>query len=76
MRWLVEFGPPPEPGRCGGCGDELFQRDDDSPRTLAVKLPTYRESSAPVLGYYQQQGLPVNVDATLPLEQIAEAATC
>ncbi|GAB3826163.1 adenylate kinase family protein [Dactylosporangium cerinum] len=74
--WHAEFDPPPEPGRCGRCGGEVFQRDDDSPRMVAVKLSSHRDRFAPVLEYYKQQGLLVNVDATLPLEQIAEAATC
>ncbi|GAA3206445.1 adenylate kinase family protein [Dactylosporangium siamense] len=74
--WHVEFDPPPESGRCGWCGGELLQRDDDSPRMVAARLPIYRDRIAPVLEYYRQRGLMVDVDATLPLEQIAEAATC
>jgi adenylate kinase len=37
-------------------GDELIQRPDDKPETVGARLATYHAQTAPVLGYYAQQG--------------------
>ena len=50
------------PGRCDACGSELYQRDDDREETIRHRLSVYREQTAPLIGYYHEQGLLFSVD--------------
>ncbi|MEV4510848.1 nucleoside monophosphate kinase [Dactylosporangium sp. NPDC049525] len=70
--WHVE----PAPARCDRCGGEVFQRDDDAEWHITARLQSFRSNAAPILEHYRSLELLVSVDATLPPEEIAEAATC
>jgi len=48
---------------CPSCGKPLIQRDDDRPATVRERLKVYRAKTAPVLTFYEQQGVVVTVDA-------------
>ena len=41
---------------CPVCGGELYQRDDDKPATISNRLKVYHEQTAPLIGYYSEQG--------------------
>ena len=41
---------------CPGCGGEVYQRDDDKPATISNRLKVYHEQTAPLIGYYSEQG--------------------
>ena len=41
---------------CPVCGGKMIQRDDDKPETIAKRLRVYHEQTAPLIGYYEQQG--------------------
>lgn len=58
----VEYIPPRQEGVCDACGAELIIRDDDKPETVRQRLKTYAEQTAPLVGYYERQGLLVRVD--------------
>jgi adenylate kinase len=48
---------------CPSCGKgELYQRSDDREEAIAQRLVTYREKSAPLIEYYAQRGLLIDVD--------------
>jgi adenylate kinase len=49
--------PSKEEGVCDHCGGRLYQREDDRPETIRVRLATYQTSTAPLIQYYQQHGL-------------------
>ncbi len=49
----VYFDPPPEEGKCGRCGAELFHRKDDRPDTVQGRLDVYREQTEPLVRYYE-----------------------
>jgi adenylate kinase len=51
-------------GTCDACGGALFQRDDDRPDAIAVRLQTYARTAAPLLDFYRHRGLLVDVDGT------------
>ncbi|MDR2661507.1 MAG: adenylate kinase [Treponema sp.] len=59
----VLFGPPKKEGLCDSCGGELYIRDDDREEAVAKRLEVYREQTAPLIGYYREKGLLVDVDA-------------
>ena len=41
---------------CPFCGGEVYQRDDDKPATISNRLKVYHEQTAPLIGYYSEQG--------------------
>jgi adenylate kinase len=48
--------------RCGSCGGELYQRDDDNEDTVRKRLQVYREETEPVVDYYRPKGKLVDID--------------
>ncbi len=39
-------------GKCRKCGEKLFQRDDDKPEAIKVRLEAYKKNNAPLVGFY------------------------
>lgn len=67
----VRYDPSPQGTRCGACGTELIQRDDDREETIRKRLAVYERETAPLLAYYQARGLLTTVDGSAPIEQVA-----
>ena len=49
-------------GNCDDCGGELLVREDDRPEAVVYRLQVYEEQTLPVVGYYRNVGLLVEVD--------------
>ncbi|MGR3294254.1 MAG: adenylate kinase [Candidatus Scalindua sp.] len=47
---------------CDKCGSELFQRKDDYPETIKVRLKVYKEQTETLIDYYNKKGILVEVD--------------
>jgi adenylate kinase len=60
----IEFDPPKHEGVCDQDGSRLIQRDDDQPEVIENRLRVYHEKTAPVIQYYDEQGLLRRVDGT------------
>jgi adenylate kinase len=60
----VEFDPPKREGVCDQDGSRLIQRDDDKPEVVRKRLETYQEKTAPLIDYYDEQGLLRRIDGT------------
>ncbi|HTW19731.1 MAG TPA: adenylate kinase [Mycobacteriales bacterium] len=73
--WHVDFDPPTADGVCDNCGGVLFQRDDDQPATIRHRLDVYYEQTAPLIGYYAEQGILVGIDAMGPVDDVTERAS-
>ncbi|MBM4017711.1 MAG: adenylate kinase [Planctomycetes bacterium] len=58
----VEFIRPRVQGACDVCGAALVARQDDKPDTVRERLATYHRQTAPLVEYYERQGLLVRVD--------------
>lgn len=56
--------PPKVEGVCNECGGRLYQRPDDCPASIAVRMEAYRSSTAPLTDYYRDLGLLIPIDAT------------
>ena len=72
--------PPPPEGACAdpavGCqGEHIIQRDDDGPDTVERRLDVYQASTAPLVAYYEGQGLLSNVDGDGPLGAVFDRVT-
>jgi adenylate kinase len=55
--------PPKVAGRCDKCGGKLFQREDDRPESVTVRLETYNRSTTPLIDFYANLGLLVQIPA-------------
>jgi adenylate kinase len=64
--------PPQVKGVCDQCGGALYQREDDRPKAIAVRLEAYQSSTAPLIQFYQKFGLLLTVAATGSPESICE----
>jgi adenylate kinase len=68
----IKNKPPKVPGICDEDGSELYQRDDDKAETVANRIRVYLDKTAPLIEYYQQRGLLIELDGTLPPEMVSE----
>ncbi|HET6272292.1 MAG TPA: adenylate kinase [Bacteroidota bacterium] len=55
---------------CPSCGGRLLQRDDDKEETVRKRLRVYNSSTTPVLEYYKQGGLVLNLDGTSSIDVV------
>ncbi len=53
----VKERPPKVKDVCDHCGGRLFQREDDRPESIAVRLEAYERSTAPLIQFYKNLGL-------------------
>ena len=61
--------PPRRPNICDKCGGELYQREDDRPESIRVRLQAYLDSTAPLVDYYGKHGILKTIPAAgTPLE--------
>ncbi len=65
--------PPKVEGKCDYCGGELFQRDDDKPETIRQRLGEYNEKTAPLIEYYEKEGLVSHIDANSTPDEIYDS---
>lgn len=55
---------------CPRCGGEMYQRDDDKPETIAKRLKTYSEQTAPLINYYEDKNLLKEVDGDRDADEV------
>jgi adenylate kinase len=67
------FSPPAKEGVCDDCSGVLYQRDDDKPDTVRARLKVYHHQTAPLIDYYRQSGLLVEVDGAGDIETVSTA---
>jgi len=59
----VEARPPKVAGVCDHCGGQLYQREDDRPESIRVRMEAYERSTAPLADYYRKRKLLVSISA-------------
>ena len=64
--------PPKDAGRCDACQGELYQRDDDKPEVVRVRLTTYERQTAPLIEYYDAQGKLTRINGQREVGQVTE----
>ncbi len=57
------LSPPEIDNVCDKCGSRLFQREDDYPDTIKVRLKVYKEQTEKLIDYYKKKGVLVEVDS-------------
>ena len=53
-------------------GTPLYQREDDKPETVQRRIDVYYEQTAPLIDYYRQAGLLVEIDGTQEIEKVTK----
>ena len=69
----VEFNPPQTEGVCDKCGGVLITRDDDVPETIRQRLNVYHEQTEPLIGFYKEKKLLVDVIGRDSIEETTQA---
>ncbi|GHD23658.1 adenylate kinase [Nocardiopsis kunsanensis] len=70
----VEYDAPKVAGRCDDDGTELYQREDDREETIRHRLKVYRDQTAPLVEFYEAEGLLATIAATGPVTEVSERA--
>ncbi len=60
----IRSKPPKKEGVCDKCGNPVVQRDDETEEAISHRLDTYNEKTAPLVSYYEKEGLLLNITAT------------
>ncbi|NPA05836.1 MAG: adenylate kinase [Chloroflexi bacterium] len=68
-----KYNPPKQPGVCDYDGSELYQREDDKPETVRRRIQVYEEQTAPLIDYYRQRGVLVEIDGNRPMDEVTQA---
>ncbi len=58
----------PHDGKCQG--EHLYQRDDDKPETVRSRLQVYQEQTSPLIDYYREKGVLVEVNGDQSMEAV------
>ena len=64
------FNKPKKEGVCDHCDGEVYIRDDDKPEAVQKRLEVYRAQTAPLIDYYREKGLLLDIDARPMVDQI------
>lgn len=60
----IKSKPPAIEGVCDVCGSEIVQRDDETEEAIENRLQVYNDQTAPLVGFYRDEGLLVSVTAS------------
>lgn len=63
---------PKRKGVCDKCGSTLFQREDDKPATIKKRIRVYQEQTKPLIDFYHEKKILIDIDTEKPLEEIFE----
>jgi adenylate kinase len=53
----VKSNPPKQEGICDKCGSPVVQRADETEEAISHRLQTYNDKTAPLIGFYEKEGL-------------------
>ncbi|MGO8697290.1 MAG: adenylate kinase family protein [Limisphaerales bacterium] len=51
------------PESCPNCGAKLYQREDDRPEVVRIRMEAYHRSTKPLIEFYLQRGLLLTISA-------------
>ncbi len=66
----LDFDPPRKEGICDVCGEKIMQREDDKEDTVRTRLAVYKRQTAPLIEYYNQEGLLHTIDGKRSIEEV------
>lgn len=56
--------------KCDLCGTPLIMRDDDKPEVIRHRLAIYAQQTEPLIDFYREQDMLVEIDASRGIEEI------
>ncbi len=59
----IMYNPPKVEGIDDETGEALIQRDDDKPEAILNRLSVYEKQTEPLIAYYREKGLLIDIDA-------------
>lgn len=68
----IKFNPPKEEGYCDYDHSPLVQRPDDTEETVKTRIGVYFDQTAPLIDYYQAQGLLLDIDGAQDIDKVFE----
>lgn len=68
----MTFNKPVKDGVCDKCSGELLQRKDDTEETVTKRINVYKEQTEPLIKYYTQKGIIVNIDGEKPISEVGD----
>jgi len=71
----VVFNSPKTEGICDICGGELYQRNDDKEETVTKRIEVYIQETSPLIDYYAQRGLLLNIDGDKSIDEVFQDIT-
>jgi adenylate kinase len=66
----IDARPPKVAGVCDHCSGKLYQREDDRPESIRVRMEAYERSTAPLADFYRRRKLLVTISAEGSPEEI------
>jgi adenylate kinase len=60
----VKSSPPKQEGICDNCSSAVIQREDETEKAITHRLQTYNDKTAPLIGFYENEGLLKTVSGT------------
>lgn len=66
------YNPPKVDGQCDYDQSELYQREDDRAETIVQRIRVYLEQTTPLIKYYRQHGVLVEVDGRRPIAEVTD----
>ncbi len=67
------FLPTKVAGICDVCGEALTQRKDDTTEAGLARIKTFHEQSEPLVAFYEKENILIEVDGTMPIDEITKA---
>ena len=68
----IKSDPPTADGKCKKCGSPVIQRDDETEEAILNRLETYNEKTAPLMGFYETEGLLKDIESLNSKETVEE----
>jgi adenylate kinase len=72
VNYHILFNKPKRDGVCDACNGEVYTRDDDRAEAVQKRLEVYRQQTAPLIGFYRERGLLIDVDARPAVDEVVE----
>ena len=69
----IVYAPTKEENICDNCHGELILREDDKPETVQKRLNVYHEQTQPLIDYYTEKNILVEVDCTVDIDEVFAA---
>jgi len=72
MVYHLKYNPPMRNETCDKCSEKLIIRADDTGEAIKKRLEIYHRDTEPVIYYYKQRGVLVEINGEQPIERVHE----